>query len=226
MANFVYITLDTTAPSNPVITISGGAIFATAQLVNLSISVGDSATTGYQMKIWGDVDKSHNASVNTTESTSAWIAYNTNPQIMLSASEGSKTINMKVRDEVYNESTIAIDSITLDTGIPTVTVNLPDVMKISKVVGKNSSSFSFSASEDYAEYKVKLVGAIGATNDTGVQIPITGGSINVAGIGIYTSATVTTVTIKGADLEMAGASTGVQSTVKVFVKDLSGQWSV
>lgn len=226
MANYVYITLDTTAPSNPMISISGGAVFATAQLVNLSISVGDGVTTGYTMKIWGDVDTSYNPSIQSTEGASSWIAYNTNPQITLSAGEGNKTINIKVRDDVYNESSVAVDSITLDTTIPTVTVNMPDVSKISKIAGKNSASFTFSASESFTDYKVKLVGSIGATENTGTQIPSTNGSANVQGTGSFTSATVTTVTIKGADLELAGATSGAQAIVKVFIKDLSGQWSV
>lgn len=226
MANFVYITLDTTSPTNPTVSISGGAVFATAQLADLTISVSDGVTTGYQMKIWGDVDETYNTNIKATEATSSWMAYSTNPQVTLSATEGSKTINIRVRDEVYNESTVAIDSITLDTSIPTVTVNLPDVSKISKMTGKNSSSFTFSASENYTEYKVKVVGSTGATHDTGIQLLTTDGSTNVTGTGSYTSATVTTVTIKGADLETAGATTEVQAIVKVFIKDSSGQWSV
>lgn len=228
MANYVYITLDTTAPSNPTISISGGAVFATAQLVNLTISVGDADTTGYQMKIWGDVDGSHNAGVQSTEGSSTWISYSTNPQIKLSAGEGSKSISIKVRDDVYNESSVVVDSITLDTSLPVVTVTLPDVSKISKMTNKNSASFTFSSSESFVEYKVKLVGATGATHDTGTQIPTTGGSTNVTGTGSFTSATVTTVTIKGVDLETAGANAvgNVQSIIKVFIKDSSGQWSV
>jgi hypothetical protein len=226
MANFVYITLDTTAPTNPTISISGGAIFATAQLVNLTISVGDGTTTGYQMKIWGNVDTTHNANIQSTEANSSWIAYSTNPQVKLSAGDGSKSISIKVRDDVYNESSVVVDSIQLDTSIPTVTVTLPDVSKISKMTGKNSASFTFQSSENFVEYKVKLVGSTGATHDTGTLIPTTGGSTNVAGTGSFTSSTVTTVTIKGADLETAGATTNNQSIVKVFVKDSSGLWSV
>lgn len=226
MANFVYITLDTTAPSNPVINISGGAVFATTQLVNLTVSVGDTDTAGYTMKIWGDVDKSYNPSIQATEVESGWIAYNTLPQIMLSAGDGNKTINIKVRDDVYNESSIAIDDIKLDTELPTVTVTMPDVAKVSKMAGKNLASFTFSCNEEYTDYKVKLVGATGATENTGTQIPTTHGSLNVSGTGSFTSATVTTVTISGADLELAGATTGTKAIIKVFVKDTSGQWSV
>jgi hypothetical protein len=225
MANFVYITLDTTAPSNPVITISGGAIYATNQLVNLNISVGDADTTGYQMLIWGDVDTAYNTSIQTTEETSQWIAYSTTPQVKLSSGDGSKSINIRVRDDVYNPSSIAVDSITMDTSIPTVTVTTPDVSKISKQTGKNTSTFTFQSNQDFVAYKVKLVGTTGATHDTGQQIPTTGGSANVQGTGTFTSATVTTVTLKAIDLETALANMNGQNIIKVFVQDDASNWS-
>lgn len=227
MANFVYITLDTTAPSNPVITIAGGAVFTTAQLVNLSISVDDADKTGYQMLIWGDVDTTYDANVKATEGASLWAPFNASPQIKLSAGDGNKTINVRVRDDVHNASSVAIDSISMDMSLPTVTVTTPDVSKISKVAGKDAFSFTFSSNEAFTEYKVKLVSATGAAENTGTTIPTTNGSVNTAGsAGNYTSGQVITVSIKGNDLASAGASTDGQKIVKVFVKDNSGQWSV
>jgi hypothetical protein len=227
LANFVYITLDTTAPSNPVITISGGAVFTTAQLVNLAVSVGDGDTTGYQMLIWGDVDATYDTNIKATEATSSWMTYNATPQIKLSTGDGNKTINLRVRDDVNNASSVAVDSISMDTSIPTVTVSSPDVSKISKVTGKNTFSFTFSSNENFVEYKVKLVGATGATENTGITIPTAGGSTNTSGVaGNYTSGQVITTTIKGADLESAGATTDGQKIIKVFVKDTSNLWSV
>lgn len=227
MANYIYITLDTTAPSNPVITISGGAVFTTAQLVNLNISVDDADKTGYQMLIWGDVDTAHDANVKATEGASVWQPFNANPQVKLSAGDGSKTISIRVRDDVNNASSIAVDSISMDTSLPTVTVTSADVSKISKVAGKDTFSFTFSSNENFVEYKVKLVGATGATENTGTTIPTTNGSTNTSGVaGNYTSGQVITVTVKGSDLETAGATTDGQKIVKVFVKDSSGQWSV
>lgn len=226
MANYVLITLDTTAPSNPTIVIDGGATTATAQLVNLTISVGDGVTTGYQMLIWGDVDETYNTSIKTLEGTSVWMPYSTTPQVRLSAGDGAKTINIRVRDDVHNASSIAFDSIAMDTTLPTVTVSVADVAKISKVAGKDTASFTFSVNESYTEYKIKLVGTTGATHDTGTLIPITAGSANTSGTGAFTSATVTTVTVKGVDLETAGATTDGEKIIKVFVKDSSGLWSV
>jgi hypothetical protein len=226
MANFVYITLDTTAPQNPIIQIEGGAVYTTSQLVNLSISVDDADTTNYQMKIWGSVDTANDANVQDTEVNSSWISYSGNPQIRLSDGDGAKTINVRVRDDVHNESSIATDSISMDTTLPTVTVTSPDVTKISKVSGKDTFSFTFSANEDFSEYKVKLVGSTGAAENTGTTIPTTSGSTNTSGAVGYTSGEVITVTIKGQDLEDAGATSDGQKTIKVFVKDDSGQWSV
>lgn len=225
MANFVYITLDTTAPTNPTISIEGAAVHTSLQMVTVSIGVSDAVTTGYQMKIWGDVDNSNDPNVQTTEVASQWASFSNSPQVKLSAGDGTKTLSVKVRDDVHNPSTVAIDSITMDTSIPTVTVTNPSVAKISKVEGKDATSFTFTVSEDYIEYKVKLVGSTGATEGTGTQIGTAGGSTNVAGTGSFTGSTVTTITIKAADLETASANMNGQNTLKVFVKDTSGLWS-
>jgi hypothetical protein len=113
------------------------------------------------------------------------------------------------------------------TSIPTVTTTVTDVPKVSSQTGKNTFSFTFSANENFSDYKVKLVGATNATESTGTQIPTAGGSTNVSGnAGNYTSGQVITVTIKTSDLISAGASTDGQKIIKVFVKDMSGQWSV
>jgi hypothetical protein len=226
MANFVNITLDTQAPASPTVLIEGGSVYATNQLVNLAISTSDGITTGYQMLIWGDVDPTYNASINTVEGTSVWTAYSTTPQIKLSAADGAKTINVRIRDDVHNPSSVASDSITLDTTIAVVTTAAPDLSKISKMPTKNSSSFTFTSNEAFTEYKVKLVGATGAAENTGTLIPTTGGSTGTSGTGTYTSGQVMSVTIKGADLETAGAAINTPSIIKVFVKDLAGIWSV
>jgi len=225
MANFIYITLDTTAPSNPSIKVEGNAIYTTSQLVTLTVGTSDGITTNYQMKIWGDVDTAHNTNVKDTEALSSWIPYAINPQVKLSAGDGTKTVNVKIRDDVHNASSVASDSIKLDTKIPTVSVTNTDVDKVSKIAGKDIFSFSFSADKDIQEYKVKLVGVTNATHDTGTSIPTTNGSINTSGVLTVSEGQVTTVTIKSIDLETAGATTDGQKIVKVFVKDLLGNWS-
>src|SRR5690606_23430723 len=173
-------------------------------------------------KIWGDVDETYNQNFQSTEDDSQWTSYTANPQIKLSAGDGKKIISVRVRDDVHNPSSVVVDDITLDTSIPTVTVTQPDVSKISKQEGKDTASFTFQSNEGFTEYKVKLVGSTGSTHDTGTLIPSTNGSVNTSGTGSFTSSTVTTVTIKGADLELAGATSDGQKIIKVFVKDESG----
>ncbi|OUS70309.1 hypothetical protein B1748_29175 [Paenibacillus sp. MY03] len=231
MPNYFNLTLDTTGPSNVTITLAGGAQYATQQLINAAIATADTPTTGYQMKIWGDLDiawaKSNGllgaGASASTEADSTWITFATTRQLQLSAGDGNKTINCKVRDDVYNPSAQSSDSITLDTTRPEVTITGPDVSKISKQSGKSVSSFSFVADSAYTAYKVKVVASTGAAHDTGVQIPTTGGSTNMSG-GAGTGVTPVECTITGADLETASSGDGAK-IVKVFVQDAAGNWS-
>lgn len=226
MANYFNLTLDTTGVANPTISIESGATFATTQLVTLTIGTTETPTTGFQMLIWGDVDNTNDANIQTTEGASVWITYTTSKQIKLSSAEGSKTIYLKIRDDVYNASSQVSDTIILDTTLPVVTITGPDVTKISKVDGKNTCSFSFSCDCIFDEYKVKVVAASGNAQDTGTQIGTANGSSNVSGVvGAYPASTPINVAINGTDLETASASDGVK-IIKVFVKDESGQWSV
>lgn len=226
MANYFNLTLDTTGVSSPTISLDGGATYTSQQLINATIGCGDGDTTGYQMKIWGNVDTSYNANIQDTEVASAWITYNTSQQIKLSSGDGLKTIYLKIRDDVYNESAQASDSINLDTTLPVVTIAGPDVQKISEQSGKNICAFSFQSNEIFSEYKVKVVAASGNAHDTGVQIGTTNGSTNMSGSdGNYPANTPINCQINGSDLKAASPSDGLK-VIKVFVKDLSGSWSV
>lgn len=232
MANYFTLTLDTTGPSNPSIRLDNNAQFATNSLVTAAINTGDSTKTGYQMKLWGDIDLAWaktnglvgSSSTTISEETASWVTYASTKQIKLSGSDGSKTIYLQIRDDVYNASAVVSDSITLDTTRPTVTITGPDVSRISKQAGKNIAAFSFTVDSDFTEYKVK-VAASGADHSTGTQIGTTNGSTNMAATGDYTKGTVINCTINGADLEAASAGDGSKS-IKVFVMDNAGNWSV
>lgn len=224
MVNYFELILDTTAPSNPMISLEGGSQFATNTLITASISTSDSSTFGYQMKIWGDVDEKHDPNVQSTEEKSKWITFEKTKQIKLSEPDGSKVIYVKIRDDVHNESSIATDSIILDTTKPVVTVTQPDVSKISKIDGKNIASFSFTVDSDFIEYKVKVVSSTGASHDTGILIPTNGGSTNMSGEGLFPKETPIDCQIHGADLENASSGDGTK-IIKVFVKDEAGHWS-
>lgn len=221
------LTLDTTAPAAVTISLAGGAAFTTARPVTATISTSDGTTTGYQMKVWGNVDLTVNANIQATEATSAWIAYNAAQAVTLSTTDGAKTVSVKVRDDVWNESAIASDSITLDTTLPVPNVTVgPDVTKVSKITGKRTASFSFQADVIFDEYKVKVVPAAGSLESAGTLIPVVAGSTNMSGVaGSYAAVTNINSTIDGADLESASAGDGTK-VVKVFVRDPAGNWSV
>jgi hypothetical protein len=254
MANYFTLILDLTGPSNPSISLESGSQYATSELITASISTSDSVTTNYQMKIWGDLDLAwaqangitKGTATTTTQETDALpITYSTSKQLQLSATGGSKNIYIRIFDDVLNQSSQASASIILDTALPTVSITGPDKNKISKQSGKNVASFTFQVSEEFVEYKVKVVSASGAGESTGTIIPITTDTQLVAvdeQSSISTKAGATemrdvkadsttfpantpiTVKINGYDLDLASPGDG-EKIIKVFVKDTSSQWS-
>lgn len=233
MPNFFNITLDTIGPASPTIILESGAAYANDQLVIATVGTSDSSTVGYQMKIWGDLDLAwaktngiiSGSATTTLEADALLTAFTTSKQIKLSAGDTNKTIYAKIYDDVLNPSAQVSDSIILDATLPTISISGPDVSKISKQAGKNSSSFSFQVDSAFVEYKVKVVSSSGADNTTGFQIPTAGGSTNMSATGSFAANTPINCTIKGQDLETASAGDG-SKIVKVFVKDAGGNWSV
>lgn len=222
MATNFTLTLDTTAPGGVSIDL---ASYSTAQAITATIATSDSPTTGYQMKVWGDVDTSYDANVQGSEGASAWISYAASKAIKLSTGDGTKTVYLKVRDDVGNESGAVSDTTTLDTAAPVPNVLTgPSPAKISKVASFDSSSFTFSSDTAIQAWKVKVVANSADAHNTGAQIPTTAGSTDVTG-GSLAASTSQGVTIKGADLETASSGDG-SKIVKVFVQDLAGNWSV
>lgn len=219
------LTLDTTGPAGVTISLAGGAAYSSVRDITATIGTSDGTTTGYQMKVWGDVDNAYDANVQTTEGASSWISYSTSKLIRLSTTDASKTVYVKVRDDVWNESAAASDSITLDTSVPVITISGPDVTKISKVTGKRTASFSFTTDVALDSYKVKVVPSSASLENAGTQIPTTAGSTNMSGGAVGAGATVN-CTIDGADLETASAGDG-DKVIKVFGRESGSQnWSV
>ena len=219
MASYFNLTLDTTAPSGLTLQINDGALYATSTAVTLKISVSDEQTTGYQMKIWG-------ISGVEDEGSASWESYAATKSVNLTAGDGLKTVYIKVRDDVGNESTQVSDTITLNTTVPVVTITGPDKSKISKVAGFNTSIINFTSDVEFEEYKVCVVPQNSSTQDAGTVIGTTNGSINTSGSdGDYPASENIQVTINGADLEAASSGDGVK-IVKVFVKNAAGTWSV
>lgn len=220
----VLLQLDTTAPAGVTASINSGAATTPSRDVTLAVATSDPDPTGYAIKVWGSVDPAANASIQATEGASAWIAYTTSQAVRLSTGEGTKTLNVKVRDDVNNESAAVSDTITLDTTTPVVITSAPDVPRISKIAGKDTATFTFQSDSPFEEFKVKVVPATNSAETAGVQIPTTNGSSGVSGSAGYAANTNRTVTVKGADLEAASAGDG-QKTIKVFVRESSGTWS-
>lgn len=219
MASFFNLILDTLAPSGVTLSINGGAQYTTTEEVLLAIGTSDSDTTGYQMKIWGINGVS-------SESAASWETFTKSKSVTLATGDGLKTVYIKIRDDVYNESSTVSAQITLNTAVPSVTVTGADVTKISKVAPKNVATFSFVSDVDFAEYKVKVVPATASLQDAGVQIGTTNGSTNMSGsAGGYKANTSITCKIYGADLETASSGDG-NKIIKVFVKNNAGTWSV
>ncbi len=219
MASFFNLILDTLAPSGLTLLLNNGATYATSNTVTASIAVEDATTTGYQMKIWG-------TKAAATEEKASWETFAASKSLVLAEGDGLKTVHIKVRDDVGNESAAVTASITVNTAVPVVTITGPDKTKISKVSGFDTCAFSFVSDVDFEEYVVKVVPNSSSLNTAGTQIPTTGGSANTSGSkGGYKKATAINVTIKGTDLAAASSGDGTK-IVKVFVKNAAGTWSV
>lgn len=223
-ANFI-LTLDTTGPQGVGGKINGDALYTTTRAVTLAATTTDPDTTGYQAKVWGDVDPAADANIQTTEAASSWITLTPAIAVTLAAGDGAKTLTWRLRDDVWNESGTATDSIALDTTAPVVTVDTgPTPAKVSKIAGKDTSSVTWHSDSDYQAYSVRVVPGTNSDHTQGAQVPTTAGSTAVGG-GAGTAATEVTTTIHGADLESASAGDG-NKIVKVFVQDAAGNWSV
>lgn len=180
------------------------------------------------MLIWGDVDNTYNASIQSTQGASTWISYSTSQSVKLSSGDSLKTLNCIIRDDVWNQSTTATHSITLNTAIPVVTTTALDLTKISKVTGKNIASFSFTSNLPFSDYKVKIVPNSSSLDTAGTLIGMTNGSIHMSGTGSFPASTPISTSIYGLDFELAGATEDpAGNVVKIFVQDSNNSlWSV
>lgn len=222
MSGTFVITLDTTGPQGVTLTLdTGNPAYTTDDWVDALIGTTDPDTTGYRVKIWGDV-----MGFAPDEESVAFQAYAPSIPVQLAAGDGVKTVHVRVFDDLDNAGGSANDSITLDTAVPVVNkVSGPTPARISDKDGHDTSNLSWGISEDIQAYKVKLVPDASTPHDQGVQIPDAGGSANVQG-GAKVAGGNTLTVIKGADLKAAAGNVDGDHSVKVFVQDLAGLWSV
>lgn len=204
MASYFQLTLDTLAPSITSFTINDGASVTTSRTVTLKITAAEAAS----MKIWG-IDGV------ASESAASWETFAATKSVTLTSGDGSKTVYVKVRDAVYNESAASSDTITLSTAIPTITITGPDVTVISEQSGKDTATFSFQSSMALKAWTVRLVPANSSDHAAGTQIPSAGGSTNMSGTTLAAN-TSKQCTIKGTDLSTAAGGTDGTYIIKVF----------
>lgn len=219
MASFFNLSLDTLAPAGVILAINNGALYTASAAVNLAIDCSDASKTGYSMKIWGSIANA------ATEDAAIWEAYSASKAVNLTTGDGLKTVYVKVRDAVWNESTAVSKTITLNTAIPVVTIVGPDVSIVSKVVGKDTSIFNFNSDQDFVEFKVGIVEADNSAQGTAVVIPTAGGSLNTSGTGSHSKSENIEVTINGKDLQTAAGGADGTFIIKTFVKNAAGTWS-
>lgn len=218
MASYFNLTLDTLAPQGLTIKLNNGSQYTTNKTVQLAVNVTDESADGYQMKVWGI-----NGVAN--ESDATWETLANIKNVTLSTGDGLKTVYVKVRDDVYNETAAASATITLDTSVPAVTIIGPDVSKISKTSPKDVATFSFTSNTAFTEYKIKVVPSNSSLHDAGVQIGTANGSTNMTATGTFRASTAISCKIYGKDLEAASSGDG-EKIIKVFVKNAHGTWSV
>lgn len=204
MASYFNLTLDTLAPSITAFSINSGAAVTTSRNVTLNITAPEAAS----MKIWG-IDGV------ASEAAASWETFASTKNVTLTSGDGTKTVYIKVRDSVYNESAASSDTITLSTAIPTITITGPDVSVISEQSGKNVATFSFSSSMALKAWTVRLVPSNASAHDAGTQIPTTGGSTNMSGTSLAAN-TSKECKIYGADLSSAAGGTDGTYIIKVF----------
>lgn len=218
MASYFNLTLDTLAPQGLTIKLNNGSQYTTSKAVQLAINVTDESADGYQMKVWG-IDRI------AKESDAVWETLANVKDITLPTGDGLKTVYVKVRDDVYNETAVTSTSITLDTSVPAVTIIGPDVSRISKTSPKDVATFSFTSDVAFTEYKIKVVPSKSSLHDAGTLIGAANGSTNMSATGTFKVSTAISCKIYGKDLELASSGDG-EKIIKVFVKNTVGTWSV
>lgn len=218
MASYFNLTLDTLAPQGLTIKLNNGSQYTTNKTVQLAVNVTDESADGYQMKVWG-IDGI------AKESDAVWETLANVKDITLPTGDGLKTVYVKVRDDVYNETAVTSTSITLDTSVPAVTIIGPDVSRISKTSPKDVATFSFTSDVAFTEYKIKVVPSKSSLHDAGTLIGAANGSTNMSATGTFKASTAISCKIYGKDLELASSGDG-EKIIKVFVKNTVGTWSV
>lgn len=218
MASFFKLVLDTLAPKAVQLKINSGISITSSNLVDLTVTTSDEDTTGYQMKIWGDIEDA------STEKEAIWQTYSSVIQITLSKGDGLKKVYVKLRDDVLNESATVNTTIEVNTTAPVITIlSGPDISRVSYNAPKDVINFSWRADIDVVEWKVCVVTSETDAYNIGTVIPITYGSENMTGTELEGNTSVASV-LKVKDMVVASSGDG-EKIIKIFAKTASGVWS-
>jgi hypothetical protein len=230
MASFLNFYLDLQAPG-------GVSVSAPASSGTLAVSATgnctDVDTTGYTMKFWG-TGVVTNAVAGATEATAPALPFDKLAHTVTFAAEGSKTLVFAVYDSVGNKSTEATAAINIVTSLPSITIdqvtggyapNLGnnDAGRFSTNTGYRTLSFRFSPSMDITEWRIRRVQSSGAlftdvANEVlGTTNGSTGGAVESISAGGFKSVTI--------DMRDLPTPTSGTKTIKVFVKNIAGNWS-
>lgn len=137
------LTVDTAAPSGSIST-NNNESYATSTLVNLAISSSDVTTSVVEMMISNSADFAG----------ATWEAYATTKDWTLTSGDGTKTVYIKFKDLVGNESSVYSDTVILDTTAPV------DELKINggiKYTNKNQVTLTLLASDTTSSVTSMLV---------------------------------------------------------------------
>ncbi len=233
MANYVNITLDTVAPAGVSVLVNGDAEKTTSSAVALTIAC-EEAADGYQMKIWGTADSP-------TENDAVWETFQSTKNVVLPAGDGLKTVYVKVRDDVWNESATASDTITLYEKLPSLIGLAVNKSKVSLVEGQNKTVGSFAVDENIDAVKIMIVQNCNDSHDaaTNISIPVANGSKIETDNGdlscidgvleaeeLVDCVFVVSFDICAKDINSVAPGDGIK-IVKVFVRSAeTGSWSV
>lgn len=206
MASYFNITLDTLAPQGLTVKLNNGSQYTTSKNVTLSLSVSDTSTSGYQMKVWG-IDGA------SSEDNATWETYAPSKSITLLNNDGLKTVYVKVRDDVCNETAAASATITLDTSVPAVTIIGPDVSRISKTAPKNVATFSFTCDVDVTEWEARAT-RDGESSGRGIGLLVESGtSLKTGNAGV--------VSVLDSELSKGDGD----YLIRIYAKSNDGVWS-
>ena len=228
MASHLTLTLDTAPPGNPVLLINRGAVATADRDALVTLTTPDYESGAHDvvsMRLWGDVDLTHNLSIQQFEDESDWITYTTEMVVRLSSATGRKRLHARLLDDVGNQSLVASTYIEYDPALPLVSIVTPLTQgRISVNPLYDESTFTWSSNVPFVEYRVRVVPSLASGPTAGLPLGSTNGSVAVSGSGSFSADTPIATTIKGADLVAAAPGEGPK-VIKVFVRDSAGRWS-